>query len=64
MNVSLSAVLLFGLASLAALRYGSLRFGAGLLALLFGFYLARTDAAGTVDQLMGAVVDALSSIGN
>jgi hypothetical protein len=41
------------------MRYRALGAGAALVALLFGFYLARSSAAPSVDQIMSALRDAI-----
>jgi hypothetical protein len=62
MAVNLSAVLLFGAALLFMLRAKTLGFGAALVALLFGFYLARTGVAPLVSSAVNSVFTALSHI--
>jgi hypothetical protein len=61
--LTVSALALFGLLLLLLLRYKSLGAGAAIVAVLFGFYLARTGAASSIDQLMSAVGSAVHSIG-
>ncbi|MFW6695248.1 hypothetical protein [Streptomyces sp. MAR4 CNX-425] len=63
MSVSFSLVLLLGVAVLAALKMRSVTVGAAVVAALFGFYLAGTDAAPTVNQLVVALADAARDIG-
>ncbi|MFG3254954.1 hypothetical protein [Streptomyces sp. NPDC048172] len=59
MAVTLSLVLILGLVLALLLRFKSLGIGAALVAALFGFYLARTDAAPTITNLTNAVTDAI-----
>ncbi|MFJ8824453.1 hypothetical protein ACIREE_22020 [Streptomyces sp. NPDC102467] len=58
MAVHISLVLLFGLI-LALLLRANKGYGTALVAALFGFYLASTGAAGTIDDLMSALISAL-----
>ncbi|TDU05225.1 hypothetical protein EDD99_3730 [Streptomyces sp. 846.5] len=62
MAVNLSAVLVFGAALLFMLRARTLGAGAALVALLFGFYLARTGAAPLLSSAVSSVFTALSHI--
>ena len=59
MAFSISALVLFGLLLALLMRYRALGAGAAVVALLFGFYLARSSAADSVDQLMSALRDAI-----
>ncbi|SDM99542.1 hypothetical protein [Actinacidiphila guanduensis] len=59
MAFSISALVLFGLLLTLLMRYRALGAGAALVALLFGFYLARSSAAPSVDQIMSALRDAI-----
>ncbi|NUK08660.1 hypothetical protein HRW18_11690 [Streptomyces lunaelactis] len=59
MAITISLVLFFGIALVLLLRFKALGAGAAIVAVLFGFYLADTDARTTVNDLMGAVVNAL-----
>ncbi|WP_301124744.1 hypothetical protein [Streptomyces cacaoi] len=64
MTVTLSAVLILGVAVAAALKFRSLTAGGFILAALFGFYLASTGAAPAVNQFVTAITDAAANIGN
>ncbi|WP_406273665.1 hypothetical protein OHT93_26040 [Streptomyces sp. NBC_00191] len=59
MVITVSLVFVFGIALALLLRFKALGAGAAIVAMLFGFYLADTDARTTVNSLMGAVVNAL-----
>ncbi|ANS67959.1 hypothetical protein SLINC_5735 [Streptomyces lincolnensis] len=59
MAVTISLALLFGFVLFMLLRSKTLGFGSAFVAAMFGFYLASTGAAGTVDQLMAALINAL-----
>ncbi|WP_031519829.1 hypothetical protein [Streptomyces sp. NRRL F-5123] len=61
MVFSISALVVFGALLGLLLRYRALTAGAAVVALLFGFYLARSNAAPTVDQFMSALRDAIPS---
>ncbi|MFE9570956.1 hypothetical protein ACFYMW_20940 [Streptomyces sp. NPDC006692] len=62
MAVTVSLVFLFGLVLFFLLRSKSLGYGAAFIAVMFGFYLASTGAAGPVNQLSAAVVDAIRNL--
>jgi hypothetical protein len=59
MAFSISALALFGVLLMLLMRYRALGAGAAMVALLFGFYLARSSAAPSVDQIMSALRDAI-----
>jgi len=63
MVITIPLVLLLAAALAALLRFKALGFGAAVVAALFGFYLAATDASDTVTQLVTAVTGALADIG-
>ncbi|MGW2865011.1 hypothetical protein [Streptomyces sp. NPDC001205] len=62
MAVTVSLVFLFGLVLFFLLRSKSLGYGAAFIAVMFGFYLASTGAAGPVNQLSTAFVDAIRNL--
>ncbi|MEV8353954.1 hypothetical protein AB0R12_00325 [Streptomyces niveus] len=64
MVLTISALALLGLFLVLLLRFKSLGVGAALVAVLFGFYLARTGAADSVDQIMTALSDAIRDFAN
>ncbi|MEW1793460.1 hypothetical protein [Streptomyces niveus] len=64
MVLTMSALALLGLFLVLLLRFKSLGIGAALVAVLFGFYLARTGAADSVDQIMTALSDAIRDFAN
>ncbi|MEV8364014.1 hypothetical protein [Streptomyces niveus] len=64
MVLTMSALALLGLFLILLLRFKSLGVGAALVAVLFGFYLARTGAADSVDQIMTALSDAIRDFAN
>jgi hypothetical protein len=63
MIFSISALVLFGALLALLMRYRAIGAGAAIVALLFGFYLARSNAAPSVDQIMSALRDAIPSSG-
>ncbi|MGV9346341.1 hypothetical protein ACWDSD_16235 [Streptomyces spiralis] len=62
MAVTISLALLFGFVLAMLLRSKTLGPGSAFVAMMFGFYLASTGAAPTINHLMRAVVDALPSL--
>lgn len=62
MVLTVSLVLLFGVLLALLLRFKALGAGAAAVAVLFGFYLADTEARSTVNDLTTAVITAISSI--
>ncbi|MFF7186263.1 hypothetical protein ACFZAR_13655 [Streptomyces sp. NPDC008222] len=64
MVLTIPLVLLLAAVLALLLRFRALGAGAAVAAALFGFYLADTGAAGTVNQLVTAVTGALAHIGH
>lgn len=64
MTVTVSLVLLLALGMGALLKGGHLRTGAAVVAVLFGFYLANTDAAPTINKTVTSIAEAVTDIGN
>ncbi|MER7576425.1 hypothetical protein [Streptomyces sp. NPDC126514] len=62
MAVTVSLVALFGLVLFFLLRSESLGYGAAFIAARFGFFLASTGAAGPINQLAAAVIDAVKQL--
>ncbi|MEU6544082.1 MULTISPECIES: hypothetical protein [Streptomyces] len=62
MAVTVSLVALFGLVLLFLLRSKSLGYGAAFTAAGFGYFLASTGAAGPINQLAAAVIDAMQQL--
>ncbi|WP_049581039.1 hypothetical protein [Streptomyces sp. SBT349] len=63
MTVTVSLVLVFSLLVLALLRFKAVGVGAAIACALFGFYLADTDAADSINETVTALTDAISGIG-
>ncbi|MFJ6856828.1 hypothetical protein [Streptomyces werraensis] len=64
MILNISAVLLFGAASVFAVKTESAGGGAALVLFLFGFFTAGTGAYEPIHNLVQASADALSALGN
>lgn len=62
MAITVSLVALFGLVLFFLLRSKSLGYGSAFVAIMFGFYLASTGAAGPMNNLTTAVVNALGNL--
>ncbi|MGJ5693915.1 hypothetical protein GTW50_12810 [Streptomyces sp. SID7815] len=62
MAVTVSLVALFGLVLFFLLRSRSLTPGAAFTATGFGFFLASTGAAGPINEMTAAIVDAIPSL--
>ncbi|MEU1312190.1 hypothetical protein ABZ419_25290 [Streptomyces cinnamoneus] len=62
MGVTVSLVALYGLVLLFLLRSKSLGYGSAFIAIMFGFSLASTGAAGPVNELTTAVVNAIGNL--
>lgn len=60
MILSVSAVLLFGVASFFAVRSRSASAGAALVVFLFGFYAASTGAAGPINNAMASLAQSIA----
>ncbi|WP_328860698.1 hypothetical protein [Streptomyces sp. NBC_00306] len=63
MIITIPLVLLLAVAAALLLRFKAVGAGAAVVVALFGFYLANTGAADTVNQLVTAVTGALADAG-
>ncbi|MEU6031406.1 hypothetical protein ABZ825_31025 [Streptomyces tauricus] len=63
MVITIPLVLLLAVVASLLLRFKAVGAGAAVVVALFGFYLASTGAADTVNQLVTAVTDALADAG-
>ncbi|MBV7651044.1 hypothetical protein [Streptomyces albidoflavus] len=63
MEITISLVLLLAVGVALLLRFRAVGVGAAVVVALFGFCLAGTDAADTVNQLVTAVTGALADAG-
>ncbi|MCW7946818.1 hypothetical protein AAW14_33775 [Streptomyces hygroscopicus] len=64
MVLTIPLVLLLAAVLALLLRFRAVGAGAAVAAALFGFYLANTGAAATVNQLVTAITGALTHIGH
>ncbi|MGD6753812.1 hypothetical protein [Streptomyces sp. BH105] len=62
MALTVSLVALFGLVLFLLLRSKSVGYGSAFVAAGFGFFLASTGAAGPINQLTTAVIDAFQQL--
>ncbi|MFB7179035.1 hypothetical protein ACFCYI_15175 [Streptomyces sp. NPDC056257] len=62
MAITISLVALFGLVLYFLLRSGSLGYGSAFTAAGFGFFLASTGAAGPINQMATAIVQAIPNL--
>ncbi|MGW1076547.1 hypothetical protein [Streptomyces sp. NPDC002537] len=63
MSFSISALAFFGLLLAMLIRSKSVGLGAAAVAVLFGYYLSRTGATTSIDQVMSAIGGAIPSFG-
>ncbi|MEV6696593.1 hypothetical protein AB0M68_05415 [Streptomyces sp. NPDC051453] len=62
MAVTVSLALLFGLVLFGLLRNRDVGPIAAFVAVMFGFFLASTGAAGPISDMTGAIVDSVQAI--
>ncbi len=62
MAITVSLVFLFGLVLAFLLRSKYLGWGSAFIAIMFGFYLASTGAAGPMNELTTAFVNAIGNL--
>ncbi|MFV0135999.1 hypothetical protein ACLGIH_22775 [Streptomyces sp. HMX87] len=62
MAISLSVVLLLAIILVVLLRGGSLKAGPAIVAVLFGFFLASTGVAPSINRFMDSIADTINSI--
>ncbi|MGW0210515.1 hypothetical protein ACWDZ8_33645 [Streptomyces sp. NPDC003233] len=62
MAISLSVVLLLAIILVVLLRGGNLKAGPAIVAVLFGFFLASTGMAPSIDRFLNSIADSISSI--
>ncbi|MEU3494482.1 hypothetical protein ABZ747_13460 [Kitasatospora cineracea] len=62
MALTISLALLFGIALAFLLKTKTIGFGSALVAALFGFLLASTGAAGPINNLLHALLDAIGKV--
>ncbi|NEY33497.1 hypothetical protein GTU99_15060 [Streptomyces sp. PRKS01-65] len=62
MAISLSVVLLLAIILVVMLRGGSLKAGPAIVAVLFGFFLASTGLAPSINRFMDSIARTINSI--
>ncbi|GAA0908469.1 hypothetical protein [Streptomyces thermoalcalitolerans] len=62
MAISLSVVLLLAIILVVLLRGGSIKPGPALVAVLFGFFLASTGMAPSINRFLDAIAQTINSI--
>ncbi|MEU9609065.1 hypothetical protein [Streptomyces sp. NPDC048057] len=62
MAISLSVVLLLGIVLVVLMRSGSLRAGPAVMAVLFGFFLASTGMAPSIQRFLDSLANSISDL--
>ncbi len=62
MAISLSVVLLLAIILVVLLRGGSIKAGPAIVAMLFGFFLASTGMAPSINRFLNSIADTINSI--
>ncbi|KPL34509.1 hypothetical protein OG473_27040 [Streptomyces anulatus] len=62
MAISLSMVLLFAVILVVMIRGGSIKTGPAIVAALFGFFLASTGMAPSINRFMNSIADTINQI--
>ncbi|NEB77196.1 hypothetical protein G3I40_18510 [Streptomyces sp. SID14478] len=62
MAISLSVVLLLAIVLVVLMRGGSIKAGPAIVAVLFGFFLASTGMAPSINNFLNSVADSISAI--
>ncbi|MHC0433045.1 hypothetical protein ACX6XY_23155 [Streptomyces sp. O3] len=62
MAISLSVVLLLAIILVVLIRGGSLKAGPAIVAALFGFFLASTDMAPSVNRFLNSIAETINEI--
>ncbi|KIF69905.1 membrane protein [Streptomyces sp. AcH 505] len=62
MAISLSVVLLLAIILVVLIRGGSIKAGPAIVAILFGFFLASTDMAPSVNRFLNSIADTINQI--
>lgn len=63
MAISLSVVVLLAIVLVVMVRSGSIKAGPAVVAALFGFFLASTDMAPSINRFLNSISDTISQIG-
>ncbi|MET7618960.1 hypothetical protein [Streptomyces sp. NPDC005408] len=62
MAISLSVVLLLAIILVVLIRGGSIKAGPAIVAALFGFFLASTGMAPSINRFLNSIADTINQI--
>ncbi|KOG76572.1 hypothetical protein ACFU99_06405 [Streptomyces sp. NPDC057654] len=62
MAISLSVVLLLAIVLVVLMRGGSLKAGPAIVAMLFGFFLASTGMAPSIQRFLNSIAETVNGI--
>ncbi|MEU3146559.1 MULTISPECIES: hypothetical protein [unclassified Streptomyces] len=62
MAISLSVVVLLAIVLVVLIRGGSIKAGPAIVAILFGFFLASTGMAPSINRFMNSLAEMVNSI--
>ncbi|AWK08675.1 MULTISPECIES: hypothetical protein [Streptomyces] len=62
MAISLSVVLLLAIILVVMIRGGSIKAGPAIVAALFGFFLASSGMAPSIDNFLNSLADSINAI--
>ncbi|MBG0855268.1 hypothetical protein I2W78_26315 [Streptomyces spinoverrucosus] len=62
MAISLSVVLLLAIILVVMMRGGSIKAGPAIVAMLFGFFLASTGMAPSINRFLNSIAETINSI--
>ncbi|HZF90067.1 hypothetical protein [Streptomyces sp.] len=62
MAISLSVVLLLAIILVVMMRGGSIKAGPAVVAILFGFFLASTGMAPSINRFLNSIAETINSI--
>ncbi|MBT2505223.1 hypothetical protein J7I98_04795 [Streptomyces sp. ISL-98] len=62
MAISLSVVLLLAIVLVVLIRGGSIKAGPAVVAVLFGFFLASTGMAPSINRFLDSIADTINQI--
>ncbi|MFH8471796.1 hypothetical protein [Streptomyces sp. NPDC018000] len=62
MAISLSVVLMLAIILVVLIRNGSLKAGPAVVAVLFGFFLASTGMAPSIQRIMNSIAETINQI--
>ncbi|HET6359459.1 hypothetical protein OG905_26605 [Streptomyces sp. NBC_00322] len=62
MAISLSVVLLLAIILVVLIRGGSIKAGPAIVAVLFGFFLASTGMAPSINKFLDSIADTINQI--